>query len=54
MNKIEGFRYKEIADILGISVHTVQNHMVEAIKILAENAPQNNLLFLALVFLTLS
>lgn len=54
MNKIEGFRYKEIADILGISVHTVQNHMVEAVKMLAENAPQNNLLFLALVFLTLS
>jgi RNA polymerase sigma-70 factor (ECF subfamily) len=54
MNKMEGFKYKEIADILGISVHTVQNHMVEAVKILAENAPQNNLLFFALVFLTLS
>lgn len=54
MNKMEGFKYKEIADILGISVHTVQNHMVEAIKMLAENAPQNNLLFLALIVLTLS
>lgn len=32
LNRIEGFTYKEIAEMLSISVHTVQNQMVEAVK----------------------
>ena len=33
---IDGLRYKEIAEILSISVNTVQNHMVQAFKILSD------------------
>ncbi|MEW6193846.1 MAG: RNA polymerase sigma-70 factor [Bacteroidota bacterium] len=33
---IDGLKYKEIAEILSISVNTVQNHMVEAYKILSK------------------
>ncbi|MEM1134388.1 MAG: RNA polymerase sigma-70 factor [Bacteroidota bacterium] len=36
MNRLEGLKYKEIAEILNISVHTVQNHMVEAVKVLSK------------------
>jgi len=36
MKRIEGFRYAEIAAALGLSERTVQNHMVEAVKQLAE------------------
>ncbi len=36
LNRIDGLKYKEIAGVLGISVHTVQNHMVKAIKFLHE------------------
>ena len=32
LNKLEGLRYKEIAEVLNISPRTVQNHMVSAIK----------------------
>ncbi|WP_052826015.1 RNA polymerase sigma-70 factor [Neotamlana nanhaiensis] len=32
LNRIEGLKYKEIADKLGISVSTVQKQMLEAIK----------------------
>src|SRR5690606_38043118 len=32
LSRIEGFTYREIADILSISVHTVQNQMVQAMK----------------------
>lgn len=35
LSRIEGFTYQEIADILSISVHTVQNQMVQAVKTLA-------------------
>lgn len=35
LSRIEGFKYSEIAEILSISVHTVQNQMVEAVKELA-------------------
>ncbi|WP_020530103.1 RNA polymerase sigma-70 factor [Flexithrix dorotheae] len=38
MNRIEGFKYKEIAEILSISVHTVQNQMVKANKFLIEKS----------------
>jgi RNA polymerase sigma-70 factor (ECF subfamily) len=36
MNRIDGLRYKEIAEILSISIHTVQNQMVAAIKFLTD------------------
>lgn len=32
LKRFEGFKYKEIAEILSISVKTVQNQMVEAVK----------------------
>lgn len=32
LSRIEGFTYREIATILSISAHTVQNHMVKAVK----------------------
>lgn len=32
LSRLEGFTYHEIAEILSISVHTVQNQMVAAIK----------------------
>lgn len=32
LNRIDGLKYKEIADKLGISVNTVQKQMLEAIK----------------------
>ena len=35
LNRIEGLKYKEIADFLSISTHTVQNQMVEAIKFMS-------------------
>jgi RNA polymerase sigma-70 factor (ECF subfamily) len=38
MSRLEGFTYREIADILSISIHTVQNQMVEAVKQLGSYA----------------
>jgi RNA polymerase sigma-70 factor, ECF subfamily len=35
MSRLDGLSYQEIADILSISIHTVQNQMVEAVKFLA-------------------
>lgn len=32
LSRIEGFTYREIADILSVSIHTVQNQMVKAVK----------------------
>jgi RNA polymerase sigma-70 factor (ECF subfamily) len=37
MSKIEGYKYKEIADKLNISIKTVENHMGEALKFLRNN-----------------
>ncbi len=37
LSKIDGFRYKEIAEKLGISIKTVENQMGEALKFLREN-----------------
>jgi len=38
LSRMEGFSYKEIADILSISIHTVQNQMVQAVKQLSKEA----------------
>jgi RNA polymerase sigma-70 factor (family 1) len=40
MNRFEGLRYLEIAEALGLSEHTVQNHMVQAVKQLALELPR--------------
>lgn len=37
LNRINGLRYKEIADILNISVSTVQNQMVKAIQFIHQS-----------------
>ncbi len=39
LNRIEGLKYKEIAEVLKISPHTVQNQMVLAIKFLHQHRP---------------
>jgi RNA polymerase sigma-70 factor (ECF subfamily) len=40
MNRIDGLSYKEIAEILSISIHTVQNQMVAAVKYLTGQHPR--------------
>jgi RNA polymerase sigma-70 factor (ECF subfamily) len=40
MNRIDGLSYKEIAEILSISVHTVQNQMVAAVKFISGHHPR--------------
>ncbi|MEM7548981.1 MAG: RNA polymerase sigma-70 factor [Bacteroidota bacterium] len=35
LNRIDGLKYKEIAELLFISVYTVQNHMIEAVKFIS-------------------
>ena len=40
MKRFDGFTFKEIADILSISVQTVRNQMVKAVKYLAEQYPK--------------
>ena len=45
MNRIDGLSYKEIAEILSISVNTVQNQMVKAIKYIADQLPRMRKLF---------
>jgi len=50
MSRIDGLSYKEIAEILSISINTVQNHMVKAFKFLSEQYP----LLLAAAVLTLT
>jgi RNA polymerase sigma-70 factor (ECF subfamily) len=42
MNRIDGLHYKEIAEILSISVHTVQNQMVAAVKFLTDKHPHSH------------
>ena len=39
MNRLEGLAYSEIAEALGVSERTVQNHMVQALKQLAPQLP---------------
>ncbi|WP_262891408.1 RNA polymerase sigma-70 factor [Aestuariibaculum marinum] len=40
LNRIDGLKYKEIADQLGISVSTVQKQMLEAIKYVSQYESQ--------------
>ena len=40
MNRFDGFTFQEIADILSLSVFTVRNQMVKAIKFLAKQYQQ--------------
>jgi RNA polymerase sigma-70 factor (ECF subfamily) len=40
MNRFDGLKYKEIAEILNISVNTVQNQMTEAVKFLTNQYPK--------------
>ncbi|SFW24509.1 RNA polymerase sigma-70 factor, ECF subfamily [Sinomicrobium oceani] len=47
LNRLEGFKYKEIADILQISVNTVQKQMIEAIRYISQYESQ---FFVSLVF----
>lgn len=44
--KIEGLKYKEIAEKLDISIKTVENHMGEALKFLRANLNKNELIIL--------
>lgn len=36
LNRMEGMKYKEIADLMSISIHTVQKQMTEAVKHIAQ------------------
>ena len=40
MNRIDGLSYKEIAEVLSLSIHTVQNHMVAAVKFISNLHPR--------------
>lgn len=40
MNRFDGLSYKEIAEILSISIHTVQNQMVAAVKFFINQQPR--------------
>lgn len=51
MKHIQGFSYKEIAENLGLSINTIENHMVKAHKFLKENLGKNY--FPALLFIHL-
>ncbi len=51
LNRLEGFRYKEIAEILQISVPTVQKQMLEAVKFMS--AYKSRFLTSSLFYLTL-
>ncbi len=58
LNKFEGLKYKEIAQILSISPNTVQNHMVKANKYITKKFLQvsrqnTTLLILAAAFFNL-
>lgn len=53
MKHFEGFSYKEIADNLGLSVNTIENHIVKAHKYLKENFGKNYLSALLFIHLFL-
>ncbi len=37
LHRLDGLRYKEIAEVMSISIKTVENHMGKALRILREN-----------------
>lgn len=43
MSRIENLSYKEIAERLGISISTVESHIVKALKCIRESIPENYL-----------
>lgn len=49
MSRIDGLSYKEIAEILSISINTVQNQMGHAVKYLTEQLPRIKKLFVLLL-----
>ncbi len=53
MNRLYGLKYKEIAELLSISVNTVQNHMVKAIEYMTKHYPQIKSFYIFLFFLLL-
>lgn len=51
MNKIEDRPYKEIAEIFGLSVHTVRNHIANASKVIRMKLNNFFTLFFIIIFL---
>lgn len=39
MSRVDGFRYKDISEIMEISPKTVENHIATAIRIISKNLP---------------
>lgn len=58
MAKVEGLKYKEIAEILGISVNTIDNHIATAIKklsiVLKDLSPEETNLILFQLFVRIN
>lgn len=51
LSKFEGYKYREIAEHLNISIKTVENQIVKAFKVLRKEIKKNNILSLFLSFL---
>ncbi len=41
MSKVRGMKYKEIAEELGISTKTIENHMIKALRSIREALSQS-------------
>ncbi len=54
LSKIEGLKYKEIAERLNISVKTVENHMGEALKFLRKNLNKSELIIIIIMIYILA
>ena len=53
LSREEGLSYREIASQLGISVNTVENHMVKALRFLRENLRSSTLMMVLFCYLFL-
>jgi RNA polymerase sigma-70 factor (ECF subfamily) len=53
LNRIDGLSYKEISEVLSISINTVQNHMVKAVEFISNQYPNLKSIFTLLVLLFL-
>jgi len=53
LNRIDGLSYKEISNVLSISVNTVQNHMVKAVEFISNQYPNIKSIFTLLLLLFL-